>query len=156
MLGFAEARALIVPREFRGFDYPAMVEGLRDVLPALEHLFVVGGADPRTSFEACLLERHWEEETDCDALFSARRPDPDDVVEIMYTSGTTGQPKGVMHTSNTLMCKALLSSELFGFGAGALVELHENFGVQAEAKFMVMLPTSGFVIAPTISPVFMF
>ena len=121
MLGFAEARALIVPREFRGFDYPAMVEGLRDVLPALEHLFVVGGADPRTSFEACLLERHWEEETDCDALFSARRPDPDDVVEIMYTSGTTGQPKGVMHTSNTLMCKALLSSELFGFGAGDIV-----------------------------------
>ncbi len=115
MLGFAQARVLIVPRAFRGFDYPAMIATLRPQLPQLEKLFVVGGDDPTNAFETCLLERAWESEVDTVALFQARRMDPNDVTEIMYTSGTTGQPKGVMHTANTLMCKALLATELFGF-----------------------------------------
>jgi cyclohexanecarboxylate-CoA ligase len=33
----------------------------------------------------------------------ASRKDPDDVALLMFTSGTTGEPKAVMHTSNTLM-----------------------------------------------------
>ncbi len=118
MLGFADARVLVVPRSFRGFDYPAMAARLRPELPRLAHVFVVGGEDPATAFEARMLDRAWEDETDGDGLFRARRPDANDVTEIMYTSGTTGQPKGVMHTSNTLMCKALLANELFGFRAG--------------------------------------
>ena len=121
MLGFAEARVLIVPREFRGFDYPEMVARIRSQLPALTHVLTVGGADPATAFEACVLDRAWETETDVASLFRARRPDPNEVTEIMYTSGTTGVPKGVMHTANTLLCKALLASELFGFRADDVI-----------------------------------
>lgn len=116
MLRFAEARVLIVPQVFRGFDYPAMVAELRPALPALQHVFVVGGDDPATSFESRLLEPAWERDTDVEALFSARCPDANDVTEIMYTSGTTGTPKGVMHTANTLLTMAVLASELFGLG----------------------------------------
>ncbi len=118
MLGFAGARVLVVPRTFRGFDYPAMAQQLAADLPALEHVLVVGGEDAESAFETRILGRAWEEETDADALFDARRPHADDVTEIMYTSGTTGQPKGVMHTANTLLCKARLATELFGFGDG--------------------------------------
>ena len=117
MLGFAQAKVWVIPREFRGFDYPAMAAGLRSALPHLQQVLVVGGSDPRSSFESVMLERAWETEVSAQALFAARRMQPDDVTEIMYTSGTTGQPKGVMHTANTLMCKCLLASELFGFAA---------------------------------------
>lgn len=115
MLGLAEARVLIVARAFRGYDYPAMTAALKTKLPRLEHIFVVGGDDPASAFEARLLLPQWERQTDPAALFAERRPSPNDVTEVIYTSGTTGEPKGVMHTANTLLCKALLASELFSF-----------------------------------------
>ena len=121
MLGFAEAKVWIVPREFRGFNYPAMAAGLRASLPALQHVFVVGGQDPASSFEQHFEARAWESEIDSTALFRARRMSPDEVTEIMYTSGTTGVPKGVMHTANTLMCKCLLASELFSFAPSDVI-----------------------------------
>ena len=42
MVGLAESKVLVVPQEFRGYDYPAMVERLRPQWPALQHVLVVG------------------------------------------------------------------------------------------------------------------
>ncbi len=100
MLAFAESKAIFVPREFRGFDHLAMIEGLRKDLPALKHVFALGG-DGAQSFEKNFLERRYEDEMDGPAIFAARKMGPNDVNEMLYTSGTTGQPKGVMHTANT-------------------------------------------------------
>ncbi len=101
MLGFAESRLLVVPHRFRGFDHAAMARDLRAELPNLEHVLVIG-EDDEAGFERVLLERAWERESDIDALFAVRRPGCDEVVQLLYTSGTTGEPKGVMHTPNTL------------------------------------------------------
>ena len=112
MLGFPRTRLVVVPRTFRGFDFPAMLGRLRPDLPDLRHVLVVDGESPESSFEEVLLRR--EDEADLDDRLDPYRPGANDVTELIYTSGTTGQPKGVMHTANTLLCKARLATELFG------------------------------------------
>lgn len=138
MLGLSEARVWIIPREFRSFNYPQMAERLRAKLPALKHVLVVDGDKPEQAFEN-LLDPVWESQVDVAALFRARRADPNDVTEVMYTSGTTGEPKGVMHTSNTLLCKALLASELFNFSADDQIYMGSPLAHQTGFMYAVIL-----------------
>ena len=42
------------------------------------------------------------------------------------------------------------------FGAGGTFAITDLIGVNAELKMMVMLPTTGFVLAPSVAPVIMF
>ncbi|MBQ0799952.1 MAG: AMP-binding protein [Porticoccaceae bacterium] len=100
MVDFAESKILIVPKNFRGFDHEVMIDKMRDKLPHLQHLFVVG-SDADNGFEKALINHSLD--TDTGALFQERQLNPNDVVLLMYTSGTTGMPKGVMHCSNTFL-----------------------------------------------------
>jgi cyclohexanecarboxylate-CoA ligase len=56
MLKHGEAKVLIVPKLFRGFDYEAMVTALQPSLPDLQHIVVVNG-EGNNSFEALLSGR---------------------------------------------------------------------------------------------------
>ena len=100
ILNFCQAKVFIVPKIYRGFDYAAMAQGMRADLPHLKQVIVVDG-EGETSFERMLLAPEPAE------LSPGLRPD--DMAVLMFTSGTTGEPKGVMHTSNSLIacCKAL-------------------------------------------------
>jgi cyclohexanecarboxylate-CoA ligase len=117
MLGFPRTKLLVVPSEFRGFDYPAMVAGMRTDLPDLCHVIVAGSSGP-DSFDTLLLSPATDDEI---AELEQFRPAANDVTELMYTSGTTGEPKGVMHTPNTLLAKTRLAWELFGMTADDVV-----------------------------------
>ena len=94
MLNFGESKVFIVPKTFRHFDYEVMANGMLAGLPHPKQLVVVGG-EGENSFDTLLLRE------DTPALTGPGLA-PDDVLLLMYTSGTTGEPKAVMHTSNTL------------------------------------------------------
>ena len=106
MLSFTSAKVFICPKNFRGFDYPAMLEELRSKLPDLKEVLAVGGEINPGSFEERLIDRRWEDEMDSAAIFEERKMGPNDVYELLYTSGTTGTPKCVMQTQNILISGA--------------------------------------------------
>ncbi len=138
MLGFAAARVLVIPRFFRGCDYPAMIAELRAELPHLAHVLVIGG-DGEDSFEKRLLERRWEEDVDLPALFTRCAPSPNDVTQLLYTSGTTGEPKGVWHTSNTLLSILARYQERLGLGVDDVIFMASPMGHQAGFMYGLMM-----------------
>ncbi|GCB03583.1 cyclohexanecarboxylate-CoA ligase [Ralstonia sp. SET104] len=102
MLGHSEAKVLVVPKTFRGFDHESMARALQADLPALQRIVVVDSDGP-DGFDTLLTAPRWEAAPDAAAILTHHRPGPDDITQLIYTSGTTGEPKGVMHSANTLM-----------------------------------------------------
>jgi cyclohexanecarboxylate-CoA ligase len=139
MLAHGEARLLVIPKLFRGFDYEAMIDGIRAELPRLETLLVIGG-DGERSFEQRLLDTPWEDTTDTQTLFSQRRPGADDVIQILYTSGTTGEPKGVMHTSNTLFANVRPYAERLHLTPDDTVLMASPVAHQTGFMYGIMMP----------------
>jgi len=99
------AAVLVIPGEFRGLDYPRLVAGLRAELPGLREVLVARGEAPPTmrGLEA-FLATPWERAPQT-ADRTVRAVDPDALLMLMYTSGTTAAPKGVLHTHNTLIAE---------------------------------------------------
>jgi acyl-CoA synthetase (AMP-forming)/AMP-acid ligase II len=93
----SRARLFFVPQQFRNFDYAAMAHKLRPQLPALQEIVIVrGDSAGATAYESLL-------STAQNHALPDQQTDPNAVKLLMYTSGTTGNPKGVLHSHNTIM-----------------------------------------------------
>jgi cyclohexanecarboxylate-CoA ligase len=91
----SKARIFIVARHWRNRDCAGLLAGLGDS-PELCHVVVIGDELPGTVA--------WDDvENDAAASFPPPAADPDDPCLLVYTSGTTADPKGVQHSHNTLL-----------------------------------------------------
>jgi acyl-CoA synthetase (AMP-forming)/AMP-acid ligase II len=111
ILNFTEASALIVPSRFRRFDYLTMLADLRPSSLQLRHIMVVGEEVPPEYFDLrSFLDAAGKPEIEPNDL-RRRRPHANDLSRTAFTSGTTGDPKAVLHLHNTTNCAARFVNE---------------------------------------------
>jgi acyl-CoA synthetase (AMP-forming)/AMP-acid ligase II len=119
ILDDVDSRMMFVPSTFRDHDYPAMLSRVVAALDTPPEVIVVRG-DPDPAGH-----------TPYESLFGTPTQtlptlDADAIRMIMYTSGTTGRPKGVLHSHNSI---------------GALIrQLGEHWLVEPGDTFLVPSP----------------
>ena len=144
MLTHASSKVMIVQKRYRNFDYEQMFDGLREQLPDLKHVVVIGaeqdGRPAPHSFDALLATPAWETEADAQAILTNARPGPDDVTQLLYTSGTTGEPKGVMHTANTLMSNIVAYAQAMRLTSDDVILMASPMAHQTGFMYGLMMP----------------
>jgi len=134
LLEFCKPVVMAIPLQFRKFAYLPMYQELKSRYPWLKHIAVssdekrtVSGDTDMASLEE-IMEEPLEEDFPEDYL-EEYRPEPNDLCFILLTSGTTGIPKGVMHTHNTWIC--------------GCVNQIAQLGVRPDDVFLVLYPMFG-------------
>ena len=138
------SRVCVVPGEFRGFDHAAMLAGLRRELPTLQHVFACRAQpgplpDGLEPFEPFFCETPWEEKHPA-AELDARTPAGGDPAQLMFTSGTTGEPKGVVHSHDTMDVGLRAVSEPLGLGGDDVVLMFSPLGHQTGYLYGMCMP----------------
>ena len=96
ILNNSEATTLFAVDAFAGIDYLSMIGEIRNNLPNLKHVIIVGESGQAMHTFDAVLESGTSLVDDGKLAEREVACDPSDNVFILYTSGTTGNPKGAM------------------------------------------------------------
>jgi acyl-CoA synthetase (AMP-forming)/AMP-acid ligase II len=112
MLAAARTRFVFIPRVFRGHDHAAMLRRVCAVLPEPPRVVVLrGDADGFLAFDDLLAGP---------PLATARPIGADAVKLLMYTSGTTGKPKAVLHSHNSIHADSVKMHRVMALHTGSV------------------------------------
>ncbi len=109
MLRVSEARVFVTMAEHGGDRLADLAAELAADLPSLEKVLVADGDGPG-GFEEFFFGTPWEERHDLDGLELR----PDDPYLLLFTSGTTSEAKGVLHSQNTIHAAIRGEAGVFG------------------------------------------
>ena len=137
VLDASRAAVCVTVDSFGGVDYDRR---LAEVAPAtLKHRVVVGDA-ARTGaidFDEFFVRTPWEQRHPLDAVAPSG---PDDPVLLLYTSGTTGAMKAVVHSQNTLYAAARTVAESQHLGPDDVISVPNFLTHMAGSSFAVSMP----------------
>jgi len=110
----SEARVLFVPGQLRDCDHRALASAVRPRLPQLEQ--VVAVRDQPSSHMLAFGDLAGAAPAE-----DAPQVDASAIAFLIYTSGTTAAPKGVLHSHQTLLAEARSLGPVHGLGPGDVV-----------------------------------
>lgn len=145
ILEFSEAHTIVVPDTFRGFDHTEMIDGIRGRLPRLVNTVAVTTADSEIALDGDAWVTLDQLRRDLDPADPApdRPSDANDVMRIAFTSGTTGEPKAVMHTANTTLYMTRRENEERGIDGDATILVLLPVGLNAGFGTIVQVANAG-------------
>jgi cyclohexanecarboxylate-CoA ligase len=133
------AKVCIVAGQYAGTDYG---KRLLEVAPdSLAHRVVVGdaAATGAVDFTEFFVRTPWEGRHPVAGLPG---PAADDVALLVFTSGTTGQPKGVAHTFNTLFAASRTFSDIYQLGTDDVVLIPHFLAHLAGSAYAICMSVS--------------
>jgi acyl-CoA synthetase (AMP-forming)/AMP-acid ligase II len=131
MLRHSQAVCAITIEQLQGTDYLQLFEDLMPHLPDLRYLVTVGAED--LWYDDRIFQFEDLVSAGAGRDFTASAPDPGASFAIVYTSGTSGKPKGVELSHANLIAAAAGTADALELGAGDRVvgvsALHHVFGL---------------------------
>ena len=163
----SSCRVLVTMTEFGSLDYQGMLDGIApgwdrpgfadrsddvDAVPALRHVVVLGtGGDPRAGALTVDGLAHLADDR---AAPSALAIDPSSPGDMLYTSGTTGSPKGVVVSHDAVLRTAYASALTRAYEDGRRVlyslPCYHMFGY-VEGLLSVMFVGGAVILQPSFS-----
>jgi len=104
ILNHTEAVGIVIPFEFRGFNYFSMIQEIKSDTPSLRHIFVIGNDVPEGAISVKELAESPLGEKYSPDYFQKTRFSAFETFQIATTTGTTGMPKCVEFVSSVRQC----------------------------------------------------
>ncbi|MFD9032835.1 AMP-binding protein [Streptomyces sp. NPDC059567] len=133
----------IAAAEVRGFSYGEMAAEIAEAVPTLRHRVLLGAGSGDIEAGALDFVRDlYEPEPDPELLASLDTVEagPDDAAQIMFTSGTTGEPKGVLHSHNTLYSMNRAQADVLGLTGSEVTAMGSPTTHQAGFTWNFVMP----------------